>query len=67
MSYNDVIIFYKAANICMTRSWNENRIKGNYIKKIEGKFVKIEDLDNPNNTMVLREKIMNRLINNEEY
>ena len=28
MPFDHIVEFYKAANICLTQPWNENRIKG---------------------------------------
>jgi calpain-15 len=45
MSYQDFVNYFKAVSICKVRNWDEVRIKG--------KFVRVQDIDDPNIEVVL--------------
>ncbi len=40
MSFNDFTLSFRALNICCVKNWQELRVKG--------KFVRVQDMDNPN-------------------
>ncbi len=40
MSFNDFLTYFQALNICCVKNWQELRIKG--------KFIRVQDMDNPN-------------------
>jgi len=45
MSYKDFLTYFRCVNICKVRNWNEVRIKG--------KFIRVQDIDDPNIEIVL--------------
>jgi len=45
MAYKDFLACFRCVNICKVRNWNEVRIKG--------KFIRVQDIDDPNIEIVL--------------
>lgn len=45
MSYQDVLSKFKTLNVCRVKNWDEVRIKG--------KFIRLQDIDDPNVEIVI--------------